>query len=538
MDGWNFYSGKHGLLEKHAKTLLDIEYGFSYHSSIQINTSYIFPNKRSANENPEVIDRVIEAELEAGRYHGPYTLHEAEALLGPIICHPIGVVDKSNGKKRLVEDLSFPRDGSSPSLNSLTDISEMSVDWGGFAEMTNLLISAKPGTRGATLDWLNAYRNCAVKPDDLWQGCISWRDSIYVDTCLKFGGKAAPHEFDGPSSAFTDIATAEGLGVYLHWVDDVLVAQTPINNAPPYSYAFSTDQIVNLGRELGITFPPDKISPFAPQTKYIGFDWFWDLKEVRIPEEKRRIMLDRLVAALQADRISLADLRSLCGKLSHLSMVVPEGRSKTRALWDRLTKMEAACKSSKNSWAWAPSQIQDLEWWQSTLSSPDVGMTLCTQPTPDESIGLYCDASTSWGIGITIGNRFDRFKLLPDWNSTENRSIGWAEFVALEVLICSLRGYLGLEAFRNRHFLAYSDNKGVVGAWLKRSSRNVEQNTILNRILRLLLKNQSFLSIRYVESAKNPADAPSRGLDLPGSTRTRFGYFPRELSTLLARDLP
>jgi hypothetical protein len=163
-------------------------------------------------------------------------------------------------------------------------------------------------------------------------------------------------------------------------------------------------------------------------------------------------------------------------------------------------------------------------------------MKLCTQPNPDDSISLYCDASTSWGIGITISDRYDRFRLLPDWDSAGSRSIGWAEFAALEILICSLRGYLGSKAFGNRHFLAYSDNKGVVGAWLKRSSKNVEQNAILNRVLRLLLKNRSFLSIRYVESAKNPADRPSRGLDLPNSTRTRFGHFPKELSNVLTRD--
>jgi hypothetical protein len=451
LERWHHYLSKHDLLEKHAKTLNDIEFGFSYHSSIQISESRIFPNQPFTIQNPEVIDKVIESELEAGRYFGPYTLPEIEAILGPIICHPIGVIDKVNGKKRLIEDLSFPRDGSFPSLNSLTDISHLHLDWGGLAEMTHLVVSAKPGTRGATLDWLNAYQNCAVRRDELWLGCIHWHDVFYVDNSLKFGGKSPSHEFEGPSSAFTDVATAKGLGDFIHWVDNDEACQEPTNNSPPYTYAFSTDDIIVLGKELGITFPPEKVSPFSFQSKYFGFIWHWDLKEVRIPEDKRVAVQEALVIAKELPKVSLATLHSLCGKLSHFSMVVPEGRSRMRGLWQRLAKMEAACKSPNTSWSWSPSQTHDLDWWESTLASPNVGMKLCTHPTPDKSLPLFCEASTSWGIGIVIGNRFDRFKLLPGWDSPSSgsRSIGWAEFAAVELLISSLQAYLGSERFKD-----------------------------------------------------------------------------------------
>ena len=359
-------------------------------------------------------------------------------------------------------------------------------------------------------------------------------------TCLKFGGKASSHEFEGPSAAFTDIAKAEGLGDYCHWVDDLMSAQAPIPNVTPFTYAYSTDDVVKLGKELGITFPANKIQPFAAQTRYVGFDWFWDLKEVRIPEEKRKSVLELVTTCTTVGRISLDDLHSLCGKLAHLSMVVPEGRSMTRALWSRLAKMVKSCRSGKITWAWGPAQIADLAWWGNTLKVPNVGMNLCTEPSPDDCISLYCDASTSWGIGIVINNRFDRFKLRPGWDvcPSGTRRIGWAEFAAVEVLIHCLKSFLGKDKFKNRHFLLYSDNQTVIGGWLKRSSKNVEQNAVLNRVLRVLLKNQSFLTIRYVESSKNPADGPSRGLDLPGSTRTRFSPLPKELSELMTRDGP
>jgi hypothetical protein len=126
-------------------------------------------------------------------------------------------------------------------------------------------------------------------------------------------------------------------------------------------YDIEISEIVKFGAELGAIFPNEKISPFSYRTKYIGFDWLIDTKEVRIPEAKRTAFLDILTTAKSQPKISLSKLRSLCGKLNHFSHVVPLGPSNTRSLWSLLAAMEAKAYNDHISWDWGESQLANLE---------------------------------------------------------------------------------------------------------------------------------------------------------------------------------
>jgi hypothetical protein len=144
---------------------------------------------------------------------------------------------------------------------------------------------------------------------------------------------------------------------------------------------------------------------------------------------------------------------------------------------------------------------------------------------------LYCNASSSFGIGIVIGDEFDRFRLTPNWQTADGivRDIGFAEFIAVELLVFYM---FTLHDIRNCHILIHTDNMGVIGAWEQHSS---EQNQVLIRILRRLLDIQCFLTLRCIKSSENPADAPSRGLDAPGRSHRTFKGFPSHLAGLIYR---
>jgi hypothetical protein len=51
---------------------------------------------------------MITKELAAGHLCGPFSQPELEALVGPFLTHPLGVIPKGKGKWHLIEDLSFP----------------------------------------------------------------------------------------------------------------------------------------------------------------------------------------------------------------------------------------------------------------------------------------------------------------------------------------------------------------------------------------------------------------------------------------------
>jgi hypothetical protein len=542
VDRWRSTLSDLGILEEFSDVVNGLENGFPLNSSLSIDSTRIYDNHNSALEHPEVIEEVISSELAAGRFIGPFTQTELEALIGPFISHPLGLAPKSDGTWRLVEDLSYPRTGPTQSFNSLTDISDLPVDWGGFKEMVELVVTAPPGAQGATFDWKNAFRTCPISRQDLWTGVISWRKDanpsedlkLIVDGCAKYGNTRSPGIFNRVNKAFVVICVIKGYGVIIFWVDDLIIRRIPINFHPPWRYSFDIDDICELARYLGIPFSPNKVTTFSPTTRYVGFLWSWDSKVVSLPSDKRLQVRAKLVTARALDKTSLKSLHSLSGSLSHVSMVVPEGRSNLRGIWNLLASMSSSSSNPHALRSWTPSALRDLDWWIRYLDAPDISMRLCTEINPDDSFRVFSDASTSWGIGIVIGSEFDRFKLAEGWESWggEAKDIGWLEFIGVELAVFFV---LAKHRLRNRHILVHTDNQGVVGAWKARASRNPAQNTVLARIIRMLLRAQCFVSLEYVPSAENPADAPSRGLSPEGFSRTHFPGFPTALRGVLER---
>ncbi|PVF95504.1 hypothetical protein CPB86DRAFT_671894, partial [Serendipita vermifera] len=72
------------------------------------------------------------------------------------------------------------------------------------------------------------------------------------------------------------------------------------------------------------------------------------------------------------------------------------------------------------------------------------------------------------------------------------------------------------------HILIHSDSQGVIGEWEARYSRNSERNAVLIRIIRMLNQAECFMSLQYVPSDDNIADAASRGGSPDGLTRCSF----------------
>ncbi|KAE8254247.1 hypothetical protein A4X06_0g1001 [Tilletia controversa] len=137
---------------------------------------------------------------------------------------------------------------------------------------------------------------------------------------------------------------------------------------------------------------------------------------------------------------------------------------------------------------------------------------------PDD---VWVDASTEWGVGVVVGELWSAWKWRPGWQS-ESRHIGWAEAVALEL------GLLAAFACGASRALIrfWSDNHGVIGAYKKGRSLGRQANTVLKRVLAAEKREMSRLDIKYIESANNPADAPSRGECLPGKRLPHFKIPP------------
>jgi len=168
--------------------------------------------------------------------------------------------------------------------------------------------------------------------------------------------------------------------------------------------------------------------------------------------------------------------------------------------------------------------MTDLSWWLHKLDDGSVTRTLRPHG-PLQDLHLFVDASTTWGIGIIIRDRWASFQLSPNWKIA-GRDIFWLKMIAIELLVYFLEE-LG---FHNCCLLIHSDNQGTIGALDKGCSPNSHINLSV-RCTYLIFSHLSISpEIIYIESAANPADPIScRELGEAGKHISHTFKLPDEL---------
>lgn len=301
-----------------------------------------------------------------------------------------------------------------------------------------------------------------------------------------------------------------------------------------YSYSFDRDFCMALIAILNIPWHPTKTGlRFAFEMVFIGF--FWDLtyRRVSLPNPKRLKFLTRVTSLLhrieQHERLTLLDIQIIHGSLVHICFVHVSGSSYLPAISNFMAQFNANNFIPRRA---SNSLHSSLTWWKTQLSIPDFYRQLHpVQPLKD--LRIFVDASTSWGIGIIIGDMWYAFKLVPNWKTT-GLDIGWLEAVALELLMY----FLVQLGHQNVHLLMHSDNTGAIGAHDKGRSRNIATNLCVRRTYLLSSEHLIIPKFVYIPSADNPADPISRGiLGHPSCRLTKTFTLPPELASLFTVPL-
>ena len=336
--------------------------------------------------------------------------------------------------------------------------------------------------------------------------------------------------FGRVADAKSAILASKGLGPSKNWVDDFVFFRFPLlANPNPPTFSYSLSDIYDLAKRLGWPWKESKTRPFASEFKYLGFTWDLSSKTVQIPATKKTRYLQKLEPWSTGQKFSRKDVESVVGTLVHCSLAVPDGRSHLPSL-SRFAASFNFLSSPFVRRTPSPRVLSDIDWWRSQLSADFCGSILMKPPLAS-STDFWVDASSSWGIGIVLDNHWDSWRLSPGWN-VDGRNIGWAEFVAIELgLLFAVH-----KGFSDVHFLVKSDNQGVIHAIQGGKSRSPSQNTVLQRITSLLSQHKFWISSIYVPSVDNLADAPSRGLPVPGRSRAVSTFtLPDSLRPFLVR---
>jgi hypothetical protein len=334
------------------------------------------------------------------------------------------------------------------------------------------------------------------------------------------------------ANAMVDIWELEGIKPIVKYEDDLNIFRFPsssgaplLDNTPsPPIFPYDRAQALNVIASLNFPWHPDKGQDFSSSFTYLGFLWDIAQKTVTLHDDKRKKFLDRVdlfIATFSGHRCQIRDVMKIHGSLCHIAYIYPDGRNRLPSLSNFICSFEGndyTCRFPPKS------LISDLQWWQTTLSR---GRTLRhLHPRGDLiNLNLFVDASSSWGIGIIFGKKWDAWRTTPRWKGP-CRDIGWLEGVALELLIYVLEE----QGIKDSHVLIHSDNQGVIGAFDKGRSRNFEVNLSIRRSACILAALNIRLSIHYIESEQNPADPISRGITgLPEDHLSSTFALPEEL---------
>jgi hypothetical protein len=465
---WEQVLRHHDLYHDFHNVPSGIQLGFDMGVSHPITSTYIARNHKSALDNPDAVNLYIQTELDAGRYSGPFSPEACRTLIGHFRTSPLGAIPKGDSF-RIIQDFSFDST-EMPSVNSDIDSDAFPCDWGSFAQMATLVTHAPPGAEGATLDVDAAFRRCPVRSDQQNYFVLHWQGRCYIDHCVAFGGASACGVFGRIADAFTAICRKRGLAPCIKWVDDFVFLRFP--NPDTGQLPFQLNDIINLGRSLGLPWKDSKTQPFAPTFSYVGFAWSLHQCTVLIPPPKKTKYLARLDAWRPGTTFGRRDIDKVLGTLVHCSLALPDGRSHLVSM-TRLAPVFGSAKSKFSRWAPSAGVLTDLQYWREQLELDFCGSLLQAPPRPSET-EFWVDASTSFGVGVVFNSAWDAWELRPGWKK-HGRDIGWAEMVAIEL------GLLTAVAcgWTNTHFIVKSDNTGVIGALAAGKSKNTEQNRIL-----------------------------------------------------------
>ena len=292
-----------------------------------------------------------------------------------------------------------------------------------------------------------------------------------------------------------------------HFTEDCSFPIRPIRNrqSQNITFPYGFEEVDEITDPLGIPWETSKDVPFNLVIVFAGLSWDLDQKSVALPEAKREKYTQAILDWHKQPTHTLEDARKLYGKLLYACHVVPRGR----AYLTNLEKMMGMFHERPFTPRHSPKHLtEDLTWWQKTFAQPSLSREI---PGSRHilDVGGYSDASSTIGIGIVIGNRWRAWCLLPGWNK-DGRDIGWAEAVGMELLVRAI-----LQCHQLPGVKIFGDNNGVIEGWWTGRSRNAETNRVFRRVHKLLEDHDTVLTTRYVNTAHNPADGPSRGIYPP-----------------------
>ena len=340
-------------------------------------------NMLSAKQNPEVVSKYLQSELEEGNMVGPLSSHS----LPDLHINRIGTIPKKHqpGKWRLITDLSAPEGFS---VNDAIDPQSCSLSYITVQEVAAKAVELGKGSMIAKIDIKSAYRLIPICPHDCkWLG-IQWQDQIYVDGMLPFGLRSAPKIFTAVADAMEWCVHQAGVKYIYHYLDDFAVLGSP-DSEECHRHLLC---LQSVAADLGVPLAPDKQDGPTNVIVFLGIIIDTTRQELRLPEDKLRRLLETITEWKDRKVCTRRDMESLVGILQHACSVIPSGKTFLLRAISLLCSVRCHHHIRLNS-----DFRSDMLWWLGFARAWNGSSLIIHKDS--RVCAVTSDASGSWGCG-------------------------------------------------------------------------------------------------------------------------------------------
>lgn len=406
-------------------------------------------NMSSVQQQPQLVEAQIKAEVQAGRLLGPLPPH----LASLVQTNPIGLIPKPHqpGRWRLIVNLSSPPGAS---VNDAISPDCCHMQYASVLQAAQVIQQLGIGTQLAKLDLQNAYRMVPVHSDDHQLLGLRWGQEVYIDTALPFGLRSAPKIFSALSDALAWILQSRGVKYQLHYLDDFLLMGPP--NSTECSQAVQLT--LQVCQELGVPIAAHKTQGPSCQLSFLGIHIDALKMELSLPADKLSRIMAMVLEWRNKKVATKRQLQSIIGTLSHAATVVIQGRTFLRRMIDimKIPKLQHHHVRLNKEFQ------SDLHWWACFLPTWN-GRSIF--PPKQASHSFWSDASGSWGCGA-FSHTLDWFQV--QWpESWQHCHIAAKEMIPV-VIAVAIWG----PTWSCSTIMACSDNMAVVCALVAGTARD------------------------------------------------------------------
>ena len=369
--------------------LTGLSQGFRVGVVHDVTSTFVCQNLRSALNEPEVATRLIEKELAKGYLLGPFSRSPFPVFR----TSPVGVATrKYSGKKRLIFDLSAPRSGPVPSINSLIPLEPFSLHYATVDHAIRLIKFAGHGAWLSKADITDAFKIVPIHPSQWHLFGIKWGSKLYFAARLTFGCRSSPALFNLVSEALCWILLNRvRLPAVVHLLDDYFLVEPPSEGS-----GSSLAKLRSLFDYLGVPISAEKTIGPANRLEFLGIMLDSLSMQASLPDEKLQRIRAIAQSCMDSTSISKRQLLSLLGHFNFAMRVIPQGRS----FISRLLCLAASVPDLSDTVSLDEGCRSDLRFWSRLLDGWNgVSFFYDDIVHSSDSLRFFTDAAPSVGFG-------------------------------------------------------------------------------------------------------------------------------------------